>query len=494
MNTNVTNINITSNNASFPYLIEYIGSDEEVDSYDISWTVIKWNEAIELGSDSGLRRFERFGSYWEYTISHRIYEFIPKSYKKSKIRVYFPDYSVDTFHITKYAFDINTWVNGNMIILGSYLLSRQDALACKPIKKGEHIYVEYIEVDIVDPYELIYSDDWKDFRLNAKNYINEKPLIPTDSLESNNEGSSINFALTPVEEDERSLYVPLTDYDGGQSSMYVKEFDFLELKSNFLFNDEIYLHNEIIYNKVYPDLMEYMKETYNFTDLTQIKYTIIIKDKDNIYGILEGVSNSETLDISRNEIKNEITGINFNNWNEYIDGMFIMVIVTMIGEDSELLLRSNEIPLTTEITKYLIGDNIINKIELNNDNLSDMKVYNINTVNKVINNVIQMGNPNESKANLIQPIFFNTREINNLIIHPAVTENICINLDSYKYLVNSFVIQIEGKTFIEKGRTAAGVIFKIVGPQLPKNNQSGVYYILNENAEVVTSGKYNYVY
>ena len=37
-----------------------------------------------------------------------------------------------------------------------------------------------------------------------------------------------------------------------------------------------------------------------------------------------------------------------------------------------------------------------------------------------------------------------------------------------------------------------GIIFKIVGRELPTDVTSGTYYILNENSELVTTGKYIY--
>ena len=78
-------------------------------------------------------------------------------------------------------------------------------------------------------------------------------------------------------------------------------------------------------------------------------------------------------------------------------------------------------------------------------------------------------------------MFFKAPDVDNLIIHPAVTENICINLDSFKSKVNRFIIQIEDCCFNEIGRTSAGVIFKIVGKSLPRSSSQGLYYILDEN-------------
>jgi hypothetical protein len=73
-----------------------------------------------------------------------------------------------------------------------------------------------------------------------------------------------------------------------------------------------------------------------------------------------------------------------------------------------------------------------------------------------------------------------------------VTENICINLDAYKSSVDRFYIKIEGTSYSEVGRTESGVIFKVQGSLLPGTVTSGTYYILNEDADLVTTGKYKY--
>ena len=123
-----------------------------------------------------------------------------------------------------------------------------------------------------------------------------------------------------------------------------------------------------------------------------------------------------------------------------------------------------------------------------------MNNYNIDVVNKVVNNVVSVERPDDYKANIIKPVFFKVQDAFNITIHPAVTENICINLDAYKNKVNVFSIKIGDQTFNEIGRTANGVIFKIVGVNIEANNgDTGTYYILNDVGELVTTGQYNTV-
>ena len=121
-----------------------------------------------------------------------------------------------------------------------------------------------------------------------------------------------------------------------------------------------------------------------------------------------------------------------------------------------------------------------------------MNNYTINAVNKVQQNIIQMERPDDYKANIIKPIFFRARELGGLVIHPAVTEQISINLDQYKSKVSRFMLKVEDTTFVEFGRTASGVVFKIVGVNLPNKKTSGLYYILDQDGELVTTGQYIY--
>lgn len=94
-----------------------------------------------------------------------------------------------------------------------------------------------------------------------------------------------------------------------------------------------------------------------------------------------------------------------------------------------------------------------------------------------------------TNANIIMPVFFRSRDLGNTEIHNEVTENICINLDAYKNKVQYFIIRIGDYSSQEIGRNNSGVIFQIIGPKIG-NKEKGLYYILNEKGEVVTTGNY----
>lgn len=96
---------------------------------------------------------------------------------------------------------------------------------------------------------------------------------------------------------------------------------------------------------------------------------------------------------------------------------------------------------------------------------------------------------NSSNNAIIMPVFFRSRDLGNTEIHNEVTENICINLDAYKNKVQYFIIRIGNYSSQEIGRNNSGVIFQIIGPKIG-NKEKGLYYILNEKGEVVTTGNY----
>lgn len=118
--------------------------------------------------------------------------------------------------------------------------------------------------------------------------------------------------------------------------------------------------------------------------------------------------------------------------------------------------------------------------------------YNVSVVNKIYKDIVTINRPDDYKANIIRPVFITTSPLGKLTIHPAVTENIAINLNQYKANVDIFYLRIEGVDFIEIGRTNTAVIFTVDGHLLPNEKTEGLAYILNEKYEMVTSSQYTY--
>ena len=145
-----------------------------------------------------------------------------------------------------------------------------------------------------------------------------------------------------------------------------------------------------------------------------------------------------------------------------------------------------------DMTANYVSDDsyVINNVNLDYVN---MEFKQINITNKLENNIFHSTVVNNG-SNVSVPVFYKSVELYETILHPEVTETICINLDYYKSKVNSFLVQIEGIKFKEVGRSSAGVFFKIIGNKLPKKLSSGTLYILNQDSELVTTGKYKYIF
>jgi hypothetical protein len=294
----------------------------------------------------------------------------------------------------------------------------------------------------------------------------------------------------------------LDGYTGAQNSIRLfdnkEEFLNLELTTNVLRKMKNCEHPSFILNLNFNDfykgsLDEYLLETYGIADYT-IKYELVIADEDDVYSMCE--SSELKSQTSYKFTKSDING--FENGRGWKYGINVIGSVEIKkDQESVMTLISNKLPLSEEIFKYFIKTNYflddigqrINNVNLDNVN---MNLININAVNKTENKIVKIDRPVDNKANIYQTLFYRVVDSISITIHPNVNENVCINLDQYKHLVDRFILQIEGVKFIEIGRIKSGIIFKVIGGRLPKKAQTGKYYILNQDFDMVTSGKYIY--
>ena len=485
-----TNINITGNNHQYHYIVEYNGID------DVNISNIYYTDDLAFWR-TGEEQIIKVQNDWIITDKSHLRTYMPNSSYKSYITLYLPQFSPDVYQNgLKYALNIGTWIGSHYISLGSFIFDRLDALACDGVKTFmSEEYYECIKFEILDPSTLVYSDEWKEFR---------KELC--EEIEGSNSSSSSLYFTLHIVNDVDGGYMKNNDYVGGQNSINIskKVDDYLRLclNPNVLTelddNAEPSFIMKLKFNHHYQeDLLSYIQETYGIQS-PRIKYGLVIGNENDIYAVTE-----ELIDNIVSEYtvpKHILTLQNFNNWDGWKPGIYVVGSVDILDEnnDSVLYLLSNKIPFNQELFKYFVKSNDfkVNGRSINNVNLKivDMNLYNIKTVNKIENQVIQISGREDTKANLIQPVFFRSVEVSSITIHPSVTETICINLDNYKSKVDTFIIQIDGVQFNEIGRNQSGVLFKIIGNKLLKEITSGTYFILDQNSELVTTGKYTYVY
>jgi len=483
---NYTNLNIKSNGKTFKYIVEY---------FDVP--TVKPETLTYYGKDEQRCFFfskEQTNvlaekNYWDvikYADTHEDSN-IPSTYNVSAFDLYFPRYSVDTYERNVYyVLTLNTWINGRCVYLGSYLIDRKNAVAPSTgVRKFlNEEYYEYIRVETVDPFYLIYGDEWKNFR----NYFCNEPVYD-EGVQNNNTASNINVTLTPVKF-VNGTWIKLDGYDSSQSALVIndeKDSNYFNAKLKFSVENGIPVFNcELIFNELYENnLEEYLLETYQLTidEDFKIKYCFVIGDQENPYKYVEHpYTNAQT------SSKFTLDEFVFDGWNDFIDGLYANVFVIIQKQDNDILvLNSNKVFITQEEFKYLMNQEI-RKVDLNE---ITMTVNNYDVVNVIKNEIVSVERPNDYKANIIKPIFIKSQETDAIRLHRSVIENIAINLDAYKNKVNAFILKIGDTNYYEIGRINSGIIFKVIGSSLPEAD--GLYYILNEDGELVTTGNYTIV-
>ena len=516
------NINIKGGKQTFKYLIEYnknmsdLNGHNTTEGEDIICCID--NDSIKLFKDD--IHYYRQQNEW-YHVSNlpspisniSVDSLIPTYVKTTNVKVYIPVYSISTYvSKIKYAVTAHTWINGVKIDFGTYIFDPTDAYAIPSgtIKDGNNEYYECVDFNIIDPYYLMYSDDWDSFR----------KTICKEQEKTNNTGSTLNISLYIVEEVD-GIYTCYNKISGGYTNFVISNnSDYLELKLNISQNiDNTFRPGfvfDIVMNENYDSFIEYLKETYTLNcNSNDIIFEIVLKNKNKIitdssirrpftdskqstFGLYRQTlawDNISNVNLIKTFFK---TSNNISAWENFEEGWSFVGSVTIYEYITEpngtitnyelLSFVSNELPVTQEVFSILVDDSS-NKII----DITDMNIQTFNVVNKIENKITHIERPNDSKANIMQPIFFKAKDTETLTLHPMVTENISINLDDYKSKVEKFTLQVGECQFNQIGANSYGILFKIPANILPKTVVSGTYYILDENKELVTTGKYTTV-
>lgn len=445
----------------------------------------------------------------------------------SILRLYFPEFSPETFKSNvQYALDVTVFIQHRPVSLGSFLINRSNTYAGqKVIKFHGEMYYECIDLKIIDPHDLLYSEGFEDVRKHIKE------IEKDDDIECNNDSTPLYITLTPVGVgDTQSIYIIDDSIEGGQTSLNIESGlnDFLHYEISYIEDkNEIGIKVDVKFNNAYDnDMSEYMKETYGFNcvvsaeaiialnklSFSEVKYTFKpsdLTDKDNndiTYTF--PFFDDEKPDIYNNimctvvdddgKVHNDKLFSNWGYWEEGICFKSVLILYKQYDDECKeefMKIYSNDIPVTPEMfSKLIVNNNPFNDTNYINLDEISMEVKNINVINNIENKISTYSSPEANRKITILPVFYRSRELGSIVLHPEVDENICINLDAYKSKVDTFVLQIEGMKFVEIGTTSAGTIFKIVGGQLPRRNTTGTYYILSQDYEFVTNGKYIYEY
>jgi hypothetical protein len=510
-----TNINIYSTDNQYRYIFEYEANADY--SLQNPWKYTRGIEGVvndnlsnkdDISFWAGDVKWLKHYNNWDYITDKPRTDYIPTDVKTGKIKLYLPLHSLNTYYpYTLYMLDVSTFIHGHNIILGSFLVNIGESLACEqPVKFYNDWYYEYLEFEILDPTDIMYSDNWKEFRFK----VCDEPAFDKSGI--NSEGSILNFSLHPVESvstgwQKRHIGV------GGQNSLNL--FDTNKGKLNvhlshnmgesFDHNCDPAFHINVTFNEYFEDdLIEYIKETYGITNF-KICFDFIMRDDDDLYAYIRQIMepNQLSLTITRDDIYK--ANNNFYGWEGYDHGIIAKAYFYLLyGEEYQynLVFLSNILPITPDIYKYIVNKNLFqsNGRIINNVNLNDvdMNVLNINVVNKteIINNTDNnnLSMISDRRPEVIQPVFYTTTNSELVNIHTNVNETICINLDRYKHLVKRFVLYMGGKYFNEVGRTKSGILFKITAGEITATDSSEkIYYILDQDKNLISRGKYNVI-
>ena len=508
-----TNINVTDGTAIMPYLVEYFDiSNIDDTSYSIWYHIDEEAHEcfLDISYEDEHEHLYARKNYWEELKRDENWtEWTPGSYENdlpiALMKVYFPEYSVETYdsHIY-YIVKLTTYIQDWKVTIGCYLMNRIDSLACAPVKYLDKEYFEYQYLNIPDIWSIIYSDTFKTLR--------EAIIGTTSSTETNDDCTVLSVQIIPAKAYDE-YFIKHSTYFSSENSIEISkgDTDFMNLTIKQSFNESTHIpqiHAQLNFNEAYNNILaDYLIETYsiNSSDIVSgkiwVDYCLSAMNEDDIFKMMEVrkqvVENQE--DSSSVEFSGE--RLQFENW-AYLDKTISFNCIACITyrenetDEGEVLMevKSDALPITQDIYRWWISrdliDSTINHVDINDIENIEFDNMNILACNKIVKNIVAVPRPDNYKANIMKPVFFKSYDIEQIYIYSNANCTIAINLTKYYSQVEYFKIQIGSYTAQEYGRNAVGVLFKIDASQLDKSVESGIYYILDNNDEVISDGKY----
>lgn len=394
------------------------------------------------------------------------------------------------------------------------------------------------QIDINATNKLYFDNIIKPYYIKD----NKKIFIDNKEFEYNNNfiNSSINITLYPYKEVVNNIYL---QSENNAITSFIHDDYYFRLNSKMGFDN----HTISILNcfefpgKINTDDNYYDVDIHgnyrddNFKDkyVNQVtNYYNSFYIHDNISNLLDQESYRDELDIEdirttgyHIEIANDIdfkeiifdSIINTDNQNNNFIYDFSFSLDNIVNDWSQLneilvirskfidkrlniVITGNNVVITKEWFKYLINDTNINYVTFDKqNNLIENKFMDINNGFNFIDNINciieseentkidhTLGNGNIQI--IYKPIFFKVQDLQNLRIRRGVTQKIGINLGEYMNTIDLFILNIEGNNIKESSRNDIYVIFEINSSILELS--SGIYNILDQNFEYISSGNY----
>ena len=262
--------------------------------------------------------------------------------------------------------------------------------------------------------------------------------------------------------------------------------------------NEAYLSmlNQSIYNYLQPiDETEFDEEDFP-EKIKKCGFVIEIatdrKFKNIIYDDVKNIEIENYNDTVIDDLLYVISNKNLNvEWSSYPD--ILIVRVKYYDRYTYTIIEGNHLMISKEIFKYMLNDNISQRIDINTLKENDM--YFIDKINcSIIKNEEQVSTANAQKNStkiLYKPIFYKVRDLEQIKLKSGLTQNIGVNLSALMSKVDTFKISIDGTEYAEIGRNDSYVIFKINTLEFTKT--SGQYNLLNQDDEFISDGTW-YLY
>ena len=511
----LTNIILTSQDIiTKSYVLEYKPAENDIhsDTYRYKGSCdnenIAGNISVIMNQDESHIVKSVNEWYFEDTTVGGETQTIPNAH----LTMYFPQYGIEVNNPkARYILTASTFIGGHLIELGCFTFKRTDALACTPVKfGGMSEYYESIDFVLPDLYTII-SENYFNIngaRMDFNNDFNNDYTIYQENFDTKEISLNLSLYIVDFVDDK---YIKSDSCNSGQNNIIIYDPKDLQLKAGIELNDRNDDYNiclNLDFNKKSSDdnINDYILNNYGIINPIGL-YRTVIMDENDIYKAFVKIGLEDELKIPMNEGPSVQSLGSFFNWDNWKPGLYIQSSISIIDGDTwteedvddgeyepAFVLFSNKLILTQDLFAKLITPSEFEsrKVEIS---AIDMNNINVTAINKIEQNIKTVNiNNADTKSHLVQPVFYQTRNLKSVAIHPAVTENISLQLDQYKSKVKSFVLQVEGINFKETARTSAGVIFKVVGKSLPKAADEGTLYILNQDLELVTTGKYIYIY
>ncbi len=399
------------------------------------------------------------------------------------LKLWFPVEQLSTYYkkYNKYHVFIYTYLNDELNILYSDVINILDNRAGSPfIHKGIR-YQEYCEL----PITCLHGDMTRTY--SAQLYISVSCVTAdTDDVyySADNTGPGSSFIQTAQKPMSLSLSSDDTD------SRYAVKCVLSSIWTDNIENNYI---NTYLSNK-------YFNGTTDFT--TFVRCMFVDKYDENIlYNYLKPMSLTNSLLLYWKDLfpdKETLKTIS-EDLSCPLSSQVVVIYEIYAGaglaeepDDAEpvITIKSSPMTVTEELWSRLCATDIYNETYTYNysDIIKDLDnmATELKIRNTIENKVITVNQT--ASEGVIKPVFYRAYELDNIVLHSDIEENILINLDGYLSAVSTFYLKVGEKEFPEYARLSDGVVFTVSG----LSGTSGRFYILDEDKKLVTSGKYTF--